>query len=408
MGVVSVIKYEGPSSVFAWKYPSNELATWSQLIVNESQKAVLFKEGRALDVFPSGRYTLNTANIPLLTELIRLPFGGKSPFTAEVWFVNCLHVLDIKWGTRSPIQLQDPKYGIFIPVRAFGQFGIQIVDPRQFLIKMVGTLPTFDAANIRNYFRGLYNTLVKDEISEYLILKRISIMDINAYLVELSEALRDQLQPIMAEYGIKILNFFVNDVSVPEDDPAVINIKEILSKKAEMDVLGFDYRVERTFDTLQAAAENEGGGSGGIMGAGIGLGVGAGMGMPMGQAFSNMTQDLQVEKEVQVKSTIKCAKCGEGMPEGAKFCSACGNELQKQEKMMKCGACGEDLPLGAKFCLHCGRKINPCPQCGTDLIEGVSECKVCGHKMAETCPHCNAKIDQDGANFCQNCGGQIR
>ena len=160
MAIVEVVKYNGSPDVFAWKYPSEELGTWTQLIVNESQEAILFKGGKALDVFQSGRHTLETANIPILNKIINLPFGGRSPFTAEVWYINKVNSLDIKWGTASPIQLQDPKYSVFIPVRAFGQFGIRIENSKQFLVKLVGTLSVFDKTNILKYFRGLYLTKV--------------------------------------------------------------------------------------------------------------------------------------------------------------------------------------------------------------------------------------------------------
>ncbi len=148
MAIIEVIKYDGGADVFAWKYPSDELGTWTQLIVNESQEAILFKGGKALDVFGSGRHTLSTANIPLLNKIINLPFGGRSPFTAEVWFINKIFSLDIKWGTATPIQIQDPKYGVFVPVRSNGMFGIQIEDSKKFITKLVGTMKIFDKQNI--------------------------------------------------------------------------------------------------------------------------------------------------------------------------------------------------------------------------------------------------------------------
>ncbi|MDR3322014.1 MAG: SPFH domain-containing protein, partial [Synergistaceae bacterium] len=126
MAIVEVVKYDGTPNVFAWKYPNTELGTWTQLIVNESQEAILYKGGQALDWFTAGRFTLDTTNIPILNKLVNLPFGGKSPFSAEVWYINKVNSLDIKWGTPTPIQLQDPKYNVFVPLRAFGQFGIRI------------------------------------------------------------------------------------------------------------------------------------------------------------------------------------------------------------------------------------------------------------------------------------------
>ena len=278
MAVVDVIKYNGGPDVFAWKYPSDELGTWSQLIVNESQEAILFRGGKALDVFQSGRHTLDTPNIPMLNSIINLPFGGRSPFTAEIWFVNKIHNLDIKWGTPTPIQIQDPKYGIFAPVRSNGSFGIQIEDSKKFIIKLVGTLPSFDKSAITKYFRSLYVTKVKDSISEYFVHKKISILEINAYIDEISSEMKEKIEPVLKEYGISLVNFYVNDISVPEDDPAVAKLKEALAKRAEMNIIGYDYNQERSFDTLEGAAKNTSSMSTPFMGAGMGMGMGMGMG----------------------------------------------------------------------------------------------------------------------------------
>lgn len=231
MAIVEVVKYDGNPDVFAWKYPNSELGTWTQLIVNESQEAILFKGGRVCDIFQAGRYTLNTENIPILNNLVNLPFGGRSPFTAEVWYINKIFALDIKWGTASPIQLQDPKYKIFAPVRAFGQFGIQVEDSEKFLIKLVGTLPQFDKHSLLKYFRGIYLTKAKDAISSYLVHKKISILEINAYLDEMSEFLQERMAPVFAEYGIKLTSFYINDINMPEDDNAVKQLKKLYQRE---------------------------------------------------------------------------------------------------------------------------------------------------------------------------------
>ena len=225
MAIVEVVKYNGAPNVFAWKYPSEELGTWTQLIVNESQEAILFKGGQALDVFTSGRHTLTTENIPILNKIVNLPFGGRSPFTAEVWYVNKLFKLDIKWGTASSIQIQDPKYGVFVPIRSNGLFGIQIEDSKRFLAKLVGTMPSFDEQSVIKYFRGVYITKVKDAISSYVVKKRISVLEINAYIDELSSFIKEKIVPEMSNYGIKLASFYVNEISIPEDDPAVKKLK---------------------------------------------------------------------------------------------------------------------------------------------------------------------------------------
>lgn len=349
MAAAEVIKYSGSPDVLAWKYPSDELGTWTQLIVSESQEAILFKGGKALDIFESGTYTLDADNVPVLSKLINLPFGGRTPFTAEVWFINKANSLDIKWGTATPIQLQDPKYSVFIPVRAFGQFGIRIEDAKQFLVKLVGTLPMFDKENIVRYFRGLYLTKVKDAVSSYLINKQISIMEINAYIEELSIHLQGKIEPTLTEYGIKLVNFYVNDISVPEDDSAVIKLKDALARKAEMEIIGYNYQQQRSFDTLEGAAKNNGGASSNIMGAGIGLGMGINMGGAVANQMGAVTGNLNVAGE----ETKTCPSCGSKLPEGnPKFCPECGAALIKV-----CPACKTPVSGSAKFCPECGQKL---------------------------------------------------
>ena len=238
MAVFDIVKYDGGAGVFAWKHPSESLSTGARLIVNEAQEALLYKDGVALDLFPSGRYTLDTENMPLLTGMMKLPFGGKTPFSAEIWFINKAYTLDIKWGTASPIQIQDPKYGVFVPLRSHGVFGVRIAESKKFLVKLVGTMPLFDQARLVQYFRGIYMTKVKDSLSTWLIHHRVSILEINAYLEELSAHMKEKIGDVFDEFGIELLNFYINDISVPEDDPAVWKLKTALAKKAEMDIMG--------------------------------------------------------------------------------------------------------------------------------------------------------------------------
>lgn len=404
MAIVDVVKYNGPPDIFAWKYPSEELGTWTQLIVNESQEAVLFKSGVALDVFGSGRHTLDTANIPLLSKLINLPFGGRSPFTAEVWYINKVFTLDIKWGTSTPIQLQDPKYKVFLPVRSFGQFGVRIEDSKKFLVKLVGTLPYFDKQNLVKYFRGLYITKVKDAISSYLIEKQVSILEINAYLDELSEFMRQELEPTLLEYGIKLVNFFINDINTPEDDSAVRKLKEALAKRAEMDIIGYNYQQERSYDTLEGAAKNQGT-SANVMGAGLGLGMGVGLGGAYGSAMGDVAKVINTDG-----SQKPCPQCHALMGGSARFCPQCGCDTQKPEERKQkpvCSACGASLLTGAKFCPQCGKKINPCPSCGSDLPDGASQCPVCGQETPRPCPNCGATLPGKGLKFCPECGTSL-
>lgn len=407
MAIVDVVKYNGDPDVFAWKYPSEDLGTWTQLIVNESQEAILFKGGKALDVFGSGRYTLETANIPILNNIINLPFGGKSPFAAEVWYVSKLFSLDIKWGTATPIQIQDAKYGIFVPVRSNGLFGIQIEDSKKFLIKLVGTLPEFDKASIVSYFRGLYITKVKDAISQYLVHKQISVLEINAYIDELSAFMKERIEPTMLEYGIKLVNFYVNELSVPEDDPAVNKLKEALAKKAEMDILGYTYQLERSFDTLEGAAKNAGNSSAPLMGTGIGLGMGVGLGGVVGTSFGSIAEEININKTVQASLKKKCPSCNATMEDIQRFCGNCGydseKKIEEEKDKILCSNCGNELQANCKFCPECGNKYNPCPNCGADLKEGASLCSKCGYELPQKCPKCGKDIPSK-VKFCPECG----
>lgn len=370
MAIVDVLKFNSDASIFAWKYPNSELATWTQLIVNESQEAILVKNGQITDVFGPGRYVLSTDNIPILQGLINLPFGKKSPFSAEVWFINRAFALDIKWGTTTPIQVQDPKYGVFVPLRAFGQFGLQIVDSKRFLTKLVGTMPFFNTKTMTDYFKGLYITRVKDRLSSCLVEAKISILEINSHLDEISQKLSVQLNEEMAEYGISVSAFYVNDINVPENDPAVKQLKAALAKRAEMDILGYNYQQERTFDTLNTAAGNQGA-AGTVMGAGMGVGMGFGMGNVMGNAMGGMEPVMNTQEKKK-----ECPACHALVGENQKFCPECGHSMVR-----KCSACGAPLPEGVKFCPECGQAtVRKCSACGAALPDGTKFCPECGEK----------------------------
>jgi membrane protease subunit (stomatin/prohibitin family) len=149
MALIDIVKFDGNSEEFVWKFPSENLRLGTQLVVKSGQIAIFVKGGKILDEFKEGTVTLKSGNIPLLTNLLSLPFGGDTPFQAEVWFVNILSKLDVPWGTVRPIQLEDPRYGVVVPVRAFGQFGFHVTEPRQFLEKIVGTAKVFTATRRR-------------------------------------------------------------------------------------------------------------------------------------------------------------------------------------------------------------------------------------------------------------------
>lgn len=407
MAIVNVIKYNGRPDVLAWKYPNEALGTWTQLIVNESQEAIFVKEGKALDVFGSGRYTLETANIPLLNHLINLPFGGRSPFTAEVWYINKGYNLDVKWGTPSPIQIQDPKYGVFVPVRSNGAFGIRVEEGKKFLIKLVSTLPAFDTTAVTRYFRGLYITKVKDAISSYLVHRQISVLEINAYIDELSQYMKERIAPVMEEYGLEMVSFYVNEISVPEEDSAVKKLKDALAKRAEMNIIGYSYQQERSFDTMEGAAKNPGAGAS-LVSAGMGISMGLGIGHSAGKALGNMAKEVQMET---AKEEVKeCPRCHASVRNMQRFCGNCGYDMEKKnieekELVLICAGCGNPVLKNTRFCQECGRKICHCPQCGNDMQED-GKCGLCGYERPKLCPQCGTEVVVS-SKFCPECGASL-
>ena len=409
MALIDVIKYDGSPDVYAWKHPNTELGTWTQLIVSQSQEAILFKDGKALDLYGAGRHTLSTANIPILNNIINLPFGGDSPFAAEVWYINKVSSLDVKWGTANPIQVQDPKYNIIVPVRAFGQFGIRIEDSRKFLIKLVGTLHEFNQATLINYFRGLIIMNINSMLTSYLVHKKISVLEINAFIGEMSSHFESIIAPTLAEYGIEILNLYIHNVNLPEDDTSVVRLREALARKAEMDIIGYTYQQERTFDTLEGAAKNEGSTQSGLMGAGLGLGMGYGIGGPLGNEMSQISKEMNTGGKSPLRM---CANCQHENLEQSTFCSSCGKPLAnliKQaaiETVAKCNVCGTTLQEGTKFCANCGDKYYPCPKCGADNTEDSQECVNCHEAMPRRCPTCSQLVSSN-TKFCMNCGEDL-
>lgn len=407
MAVIDLVKWNGNPNILAWKFPSEELSTWTQLIVNETQEAYVVKEGVYQGPFGAGRHTLSTENIPLLRRLIGIPFGGKSPFTAEVWYINRATNLDIRWGTPDPIQLHDPKYQIMIPVRAFGQYGIRVVDAKKFLLKLVGTLPGFDVNTLSDYFKGVFTTKIKTGIANAIIKNGQSVLEISTQLELLSDMMKQSLAPEVEEYGIGLAQFNIHSINVPEDDPAVIILKSALAKKAEMGLLGYNYQQGRSFDVLETAAGNEGN-AGNVMGAGMGMGMGIAMGGPMGGAFAQLAPQIQTGV-APTPPQIVCAKCNAASAQGMRFCGSCGSTLDNtvtdNQSVVTCDKCNTIIPKGSKFCPNCADPINACPACDQDNPVGAKQCRRCGKAMPVDCENCKSAIPE-GVKFCPECGSK--
>lgn len=378
MAILEVIKYEGDNDTFVWKHPAEDFNTKSQLIVHETQEAVFFKNGQALDLFTAGRYTLDTQNIPLIRKFVNLPFGGESPFHCEVYFVNKVVSMDILWGTSSPIPIEDAVYHIILPIGANGQFAVQVTDSKKLLTKLVGTVRNFDKQSLVTAFRGILMTKIKDYIAGQFVREKITFLEINAHIDSISQAIRENLTQEFEAYGLQLVHFNVNAISVPENDPSYLQLKAALAKKAEMGILGYSYQQERTFDVLEGAAKNEGEGFG-VMGAGLGLGMGVNLGQVLGTAMGGAAANLTVTP-TGGEEVVTCPSCGAHIPQRAKFCPECGKPAPAEGQAI-CPNCHEVTAKG-KFCAHCGHRLSTvCPKCGTELPPGAKFCPECGERF---------------------------
>lgn len=293
MAIIDVVKYQASSEDFVFKFPSEDLRFGTQLIVSISQVAFFVKGGQILDQFESGTYTLKSENIPLLNKIINLPFGSESSFKAEVWFINLISKMDVKWGTSTPIQIEDPKYGVIVPLRAFGQFGFKVYNPKCFLETLVGTMTSFSAEKISDYFKGKVISLLTSLISSKIINEHVSILEINALLVELGDFVLKKLNSEFNKYGIELINFDFISINFPEEDPSVVKLKNAKDLAAKISIIGRDvYQMDRSFDVLDKSAQNENGLVGNLMGAGIGLGVGLGAGNQMGNISGALNTNI--------------------------------------------------------------------------------------------------------------------
>ena len=377
MAIIDVVKYDGNDSEFVWKFPSNNLRLGTQLVVKQAQIAFFVKGGKVLDPFESGTHTLTSGNIPILHKLINIPFGGDSPFQAEVWYVNLISKLDNKWGTQTPIQLEDPKYGIVVPVRAFGQFGFKISNPKLFLETIVGTINIYSADKIVEYFTGKIITTISTAIGKKIILDKLSVLEMSVHLDDLSVFTEEKIKDEFTRFGIEIVNFYIMSINIPESDPSVKKLKEIKEKAMYINTVGKDvYSFDRSMDVMEIAAGNEGN-SGNLMGAGMGLGMGLGVGGVMGNQMSNISS--QMNSNLQ-QNSINCYKCKAIIPLNAKFCSSCGAEQKSGNQI--CKHCNAENQSNAKFCADCGKPLeDKCPKCNSELLPNAKFCGSCGHKL---------------------------
>ena len=325
MAIAEVIKYEGDNSTFIWKHPLEDFNSLTQLIVHESQEAIFFMNGQALDLFGPGRYTLETQNIPKIGKLLNKTTGDQTPFHCEVYFINKTEQMAIRWGTDSKVQFMEPTYNFPISIGASGEMSLSVGDSRKLLIKLVGTENLFDQNHLTTYFRAILMSKVKSYLAQVIKQEKISIFEIDEHINEMSNTLLNMLKPDFEDYGLSLERFLITTIVKPDGDSSYEKFKSLhfrqyadiveaklrqqtavidAQTKAQQTIIesqalatkrkqeGYTYQQERGFDVAQDVANNEAVGEFTNMGVGLGT-MGAIGGVVAGTVSSSISGALQ-------------------------------------------------------------------------------------------------------------------
>ncbi|MBO5313446.1 MAG: SPFH domain-containing protein [Clostridia bacterium] len=451
-GLASVIKYEGGNDIFIWKHPIEDFNLGTQLIVHESQEAIFFRDGRALDLFGAGRYTLATHNIPLLEELYKIPLNADTPFHSEVYFINMTTHMGIKWGTDTKVRLFDPGSGLHIEIGACGSFNLRVKDSRKLLLKVVGTEAELGGdqmvsaggigtAYMVGKFKSLVMNKVKANLSRAIKESNIDILEIDSYMDVLSQRLGAVINETLDSYGLYMPEFYITSVMTPDDDPNFRRLKEQFAERTlrvrqegirkaeaeaaqqrklveaqteaqlkvigaqaeaeaykmqayaeaeEMKAKGYTYQQETARMVGMEAMQN--GITGGEGGGAGGLGDVAGLGVALGAMGGVIGMTRDALSPVMAGAT----DIGAGAVSGAKdtWDCTCGQRLISSKFCPNCGSKRPEMPIG--WDCTCGRKgisTNFCPDCGSKRPEDTSWDCTCGRKGISTnfCPDCGKK-----------------
>lgn len=452
--LVDVIQYEGDNSTFIWKHECEDFNTLSQLIVHESQEAVFFLNGQALDLFGPGRYTLTTQNLPIIGKALNLATGGETPFHCEVYFINKTVQMGIKWGTDSRVRFMEPSLGVPLEIGASGELNLAVSDSRKLLVKLVGTMNGIAwgergggfTKSLEASFRPLISTAVKTHLAASIKAESINILEIDENLEKLSASLREAILPGFEEYGLTVPQFYVSTVILPEEDrnfqqlrslyattlqtksaeavAAITAAKrqiemeeqttltEIAKREAERKLI--DAQVEAQAKKLAGFAEAEvmqaqGYNQKDVLQAEVQKAYAEGIGNMGGSGGGGLTGDI-------VGLGVGIAAAGNISAQMGDLFKGMGNTAPEAAPAapaeIACPNCGNKVPVGSKFCLECGSKIEIladdellCPACGKKVKKGKF-CLECGASLINTCPKCGAEVPLNG-KFCLECGEKL-
>jgi membrane protease subunit (stomatin/prohibitin family) len=355
---------------------STDIKMGAQLIVQENQSAVFFRDGKALDTFGPGRHTLTTMNVPLLTHLLSIPFGGTSPFQASVVFVARHTFQDMKWGTKEPIPFRDSEL-YMVRLRAFGKYSFRVADPQLFVGSVVGTRGLVTTQSLGEYLRDIVVSRLNDLLGENLK----TVFDLPAFYDELAAGVKARVADDFSKQGLELVDMLISAITPPEEVQKKIDERASMSALGDMD----KYMRYKAAESMSDAAKQPGGAAG----QGMGLGMGFGFGQMMAEGIGGRGHEQGGQQQQQgsggaAAQMVPCPKCGTPNPSGAKFCQNCGANVQAQQQQqaatVECPNCHTQAQGGARFCPGCGQSLEAkaCKNCNTPLAAGTKFCGNCG------------------------------
>jgi len=333
---MDVIQYQDPTGhTMVARWPASGTAAiqfGSQLVVEESQQAVFFRDGKALDVFNPGRHTLETLNLPLLTTLLSLPFGGKSAFQAAVAFVSMKTFLDLKWGTKEPVIYRDAELAM-VRLRAFGKFAVRIANPQVFVNTVVGSQNIYTTDGVEAYFKDVIVARLTDLLGDSLR----SIFDLPKVYDGLAMGLKARVADDFSKYGIELVDLYLGAITPPEE------VQKVIDERSGMAAVG-NLDAYMKFKAAKAMGDAAHAGGEGGLGAGVGVGMGAGLGM--------MLPGMMRDAMQSGPSAGSAAPAGAASPASAAPAGAAPGTAA-----VFCSQCGAKVTPGSRFCSACGAKV---------------------------------------------------